>query len=108
MRDSSEYLNIKLQGSFDAAGGTGFTGTGQATVTKDKKLFGDESGYSFWLAGGEATGAIAHVDKNDLTKVTGNVPFLVKDGQPEPLIRGQANGTYDSKPGSSTAAERST
>lgn len=98
LRDDSEYLNINLQGSFDAAGGTGFTGTGQAKVTKNKQLFalGD---YSFWLEAADNSGATAHIDKNVLTKVTGSVPFMVKDEQEEPLIRGQAEGTYDSKTG---------
>jgi hypothetical protein len=98
LRDDSEYLNINLQGSFDAAGGTGFTGTGQAKVTKNKQLFSLDN-YSFWLEAADNSGATAHIDKNVLTKVTGSVPFMVKDEQEEPLIRGQAEGTYDSKTG---------
>jgi hypothetical protein len=97
MRDDSEYLNINLKGSFDAAGGTGFTGTGQAKVTKNKQLF-ELGTYSFWLEAAENSGATAHVDKNALTKVTGSVPFMVKDDI-GPLIRGQSEGTYDAKTG---------
>ncbi len=87
-----EYAQIALQGSFDAQGGTGFTGTGGVTVTRNNKLF-EAEGYSFWLK--EGAGATAHIEQNKLTKIDGNVPFMVKDGGEAALIEGSVNGTYD-------------
>jgi len=63
-------------------------------VTREKKLFGDDGGYSFWLKPSESFGAEAYVEKNKLTKVGGSVPFMVKDGDPKALIVGEASGTY--------------
>ncbi|MFO0749884.1 MAG: DUF4157 domain-containing protein [Myxococcota bacterium] len=91
------YLEGTLNGSFDAAGGSGFSGAAAIKVTRDKKL-GSVGSYSFWLSkkhGG--AGASATILKNELTKVDGNVGFLVKDDQADPLIEGKAQGTYDAK-----------
>ena len=94
-----EYAQIALQGSFDAAGGTGFTGTGSTEVTRDNKLF-EVQGYSFWLKKG--TGATAHIDKDELKKIDGSVPFMVKDGGAESLIEGSVTGVYDPASGEIT------
>ena len=91
-----EYAKIALEGNFDAEGGTGFTGTGGTEVTRDNKLF-EVTGYSFWLKKGG--GAKAHIEKNELKKVDGSVPFMVKDGGTESLIEGSVNGVYDPKTG---------
>ncbi|TNE86684.1 MAG: DUF4157 domain-containing protein [Deltaproteobacteria bacterium] len=90
LRDGSEYLVVQFGGRFDAAGGTGFTGAGEATVTRDKQLaqIGD---YTFFLEPG--AGAGADVEQNRLTRVNGNVPFRVNDNE-GPLLRGQAEGEY--------------
>ncbi len=90
--EGGEYAKVALQGSFDAAGGTGFTGTGGVEVVRDNQLFATDN-YSFWLKKG--SGAVAHIDKDQLTKIDGSVPFMVKDGGPTALIEGQVNGTYD-------------
>jgi hypothetical protein len=87
-----EYAKVALQGTFDAKGGTGFSGTGGVTVTRDNQLFAVDN-YSFWLKQG--TGATAHIKENTLEKIDGQVPFMVKDGGPEPLIQGSVNGVYD-------------
>ncbi|MCO4746790.1 MAG: DUF4157 domain-containing protein, partial [Proteobacteria bacterium] len=91
LRDSGgEYIEVTFGGRFDAAGGTGFTGGGSATVTRDKQLaqIGD---YTFFLEPG--AGASADVVENALTRVGGNVPFRVNDTE-GPLLRGQAEGEY--------------
>jgi hypothetical protein len=94
-----EYAKIALEGSFDAAGGTGFTGKGGVTVVRDNQLFAVDA-YSFWLKQGG--GATAHINQNTLEKIDGQVPFMVKDGSPAPLIQGSVNGTYDPNTGQIT------
>ncbi len=90
--DEGEYAKVALEGTFDAKGGTGFSGTGAVTVTRDNQLFALDA-YSFWLKQG--SGATAHIKENKLEKIDGQVPFMVKDGGPEALIEGSVNGTYD-------------
>jgi len=91
LKDAGDfYLTCGLEGTFDAAGGTGFTGQGTATITRQKEL-GRLGSYVFFLDNG--TGATAHIEQNKLTRVDGQVPFQVHDEQGV-LIRGQAEGTY--------------
>ncbi len=90
--EQGTYLMIDLAGTFDAAGGTGFTGAGDATVTRATRL-SELDGYEFWLA--EGIGATAHIEQNAIDKVTGRVPFMVRDGHPTPLIVGHATGVYE-------------
>ncbi|MCA9514867.1 MAG: DUF4157 domain-containing protein, partial [Myxococcales bacterium] len=87
------YLTCNLEGTFDAAGGTGFSGSGSVTVTRLKKL-AQLGNYSFWLD--EGAGASATIAQNKLTKVTGNVPFQVHD-EVGCLLEGSAEGTYDAE-----------
>ena len=87
-----EYARIALQGTFDAAGGTGFSGKGAVTVMRDNQLYAS-NGYAFWLATGG--GATAHIKQNQLEKIDGDVPFMVRDANPAPLLKGSVNGTYD-------------
>ncbi len=87
------WLTCALTGGFDAEGGTGFSGKGTVTVHKDKKL-AELAGYKFVLA--EGAGASATIAKNQLTEVTGQVPFKVYDEKAEPLLQGRAEGRYDS------------
>jgi hypothetical protein len=94
-----EYARIALTGSFDAAGGTGFTGTGSVEVVRDNKLF-EQDDYSFWLKVG--SGATAHIEADELKKIDGQVPFMVKDGGPAPLIEGSVEGEYDPTTGQIT------
>jgi hypothetical protein len=94
-----EYARIALTGSFDAAGGTGFTGTGSVEVVRDNKLF-EQDNYSFWLKVG--SGAQAHIEADELKKIDGQVPFMVKDGGPAPLIEGSVEGEYDPTTGQIT------
>lgn len=94
-----EYARIALTGSFDAAGGTGFTGTGSVEVVRDNKLF-EQDNYSFWLKVG--SGATAHIEADELKKIDGQVPFMVKDGGPAPLIEGSVEGEYDPTTGQIT------
>lgn len=84
------YLTCGLEGTFDAAGGTGFTGGGAVTITREKELakLGE---YRFLLDKG--AGAKAKIHQNKLTEVEGNVPFQVHDGKGK-LIVGQAEGKY--------------
>ncbi|PIE18510.1 MAG: hypothetical protein CSA66_04690 [Proteobacteria bacterium] len=91
--NEGEYVQVALQGSFDAAGGSGFSGAGNVTVTRLKRLasIGD---YSFWLAPGAGAGGI--IDQNELTEVNGNVPFEVHDAEGI-LLEGQAQGAYTTK-----------
>jgi len=84
------YLTCKLEGSFDAAGGTGFSGGGEVTITRQKQL-AELAGYKFFLD--EGTGAKAVIDQNKLTEVSGNVPFQVHDDK-GCLIKGHADGKY--------------
>jgi hypothetical protein len=90
--DDGQYALVALNGTFDAAGGTGFTGTGGVTVTRDNQLFAVDD-YSFWLK--EGTGAVAHIEQDTLKLIDGSVPFMVKDGGTEPLIQGSVTGSYD-------------
>ncbi len=92
--EQGAYLTVRLGGSFDAAGGTGFTGSGEARITRDKRL-AQIGSYEFWLAVG--AGATAHIENNALTRVDGSVPFKIMDGEAEPLLTGSANGTYDAE-----------
>ena len=94
-----QYALVALQGTFDAKGGTGFTGTGGVTVTRNKQLYAVDA-YSFWLK--EGVGATAHIKENALEKIDGQVPFMVKDGGPGTLIEGNVSGTYDPKSGQIT------
>ncbi len=87
-----EYARITLEGSFDAAAGTGFSGKGAVTVMKDRELYAS-NGYAFWLTKGG--GATAHIKENQLEKIDGKVPFMVRDANPAPLLRGSVDGTYD-------------
>lgn len=89
--DKGEYVQVEFAGSYDV-GKSAFSGGGKAEVTREKKLFGEDSGYSFWLK--EGAGAEADVEANKLTHVGGKVPFMVKDGKPEPLIEGSAQGDF--------------
>ena len=89
--DGGEYGRIKLAGTFDAAGGTGFSGTGELELVREKQLYATE-GYSFWLTPG--AGSTAHILANKLVLIDGDVPFMVKDAQGE-LIKGSVNGVYD-------------
>ncbi|TNF25049.1 MAG: DUF4157 domain-containing protein [Deltaproteobacteria bacterium] len=84
------YVQCGLKGSFDAAGGTGFTGQGGAEITREK-LLGQLGTYKFWLDKG--AGATAYIEQNKLTKVDGNVPFQVHD-EKGVLLKGQAKGAY--------------
>ncbi len=88
---AGHWLTCALQGGFDSAGGTGFSGGGTVTVHRDKEL-ANLGGYRFVLAAGG--GASATIAQNKLTAVTGNVPFKVFDAAAEPLITGQAEGRY--------------
>ncbi len=85
------WLSCTLEGGFDAAGGTGFSGKGSVTVHKDKQL-AELAGYKFVLA--EGAGAKAVIAENKLTEVNGQVPFKVYDNKSEPLITGKAEGHY--------------
>jgi len=99
LRDGkSEYVQLKFDGTYDV-GAESFTGGGSAKVTREKKLFGEDSGYSFWLKPASGYSAYAEVTKNKLTKVGGEIPFMVKDGKPEALIEGSASGDYDIETG---------
>jgi hypothetical protein len=91
-----EYAKVALEGRFDAKGGTGFSGTGGVTVTRDNQLFALDA-YSFWLKKG--AGAKAHIKDNTLEKIDGQVPFMVKDGGAEALIEGTVDGIYDPQTG---------
>jgi hypothetical protein len=91
-----EYARIALEGSFDAASGTGFSGKGAVTVVRDHQLYASD-GYYFWLQKG--TGATAHIKQNQLEKIDGKVPFMVRDINPSPLIEGSVTGSYDPKTG---------
>lgn len=93
-----EYVQLKFDGTYDV-GAESFTGGGNAKVTREKKLFGEDSGYSFWLKPASGYTAYAEVTKNKLTKVGGEIPFMVKDGKPDPLIVGSASGDYDIETG---------
>lgn|GEM_PF-2084045 len=91
LKDATDfYIQCGLKGSFDAAGGTGFTGQGGATITRQKKL-GELGSYKFFLD--EGAGATAYIEQNKLTKVDGNVPFQVHD-EKGVLLKGQAKGSY--------------
>lgn len=96
--DKGEYVEVKFDGTYDV-GSKAFTGGGGAKVTREKKLFGEDTGYSFWLKPSDSFAAYAEVTKNKLTKVGGTIPFMVKDGQPLPLIVGEAGGKYDLETG---------
>ncbi len=102
LRDGGgEYLTCSLEGNYDIKGGTGFTGDGDIDVTRRKLLFGtDGSGYSFWLDIG--AGAHADILENDITRVSGNIPFVVKDELGDLLI-GHAEGEYIAETGNVTA-----
>ncbi|MDX9720742.1 MAG: hypothetical protein RBU37_08335 [Myxococcota bacterium] len=89
--EQGAFMTINLEGSFDAAGGGTFSGTGGATITRDKEL-GRAGQYTFWLA--EGAGASVTITNNQIERVGGNIPFKLTDGQPEPLIVGSAEGTY--------------
>jgi hypothetical protein len=95
-----EFIRVTLAGTFDAAGGTGFSGSGSAEILHDKKLvaLGD---YEFWIKTG--TGAIVTLDKNALKEVGGTINFLVKNkdasGQILPFIEGSVSGTYKADEG---------
>ncbi len=94
-RDPAEFLRVRFGGRYDVLGGTGFTGGGAAEVTREKRLF--ESGnYAFALAPG--AGANATVTENALTRVNGNVPFVIYDS-PQPLLRGHVNGEWTAETG---------
>jgi hypothetical protein len=100
VRDAEgQYALVALQGTFDAKGGTGFSGTGAVTVTRNKQLYAVDA-YSFWLK--EGVGATAHIKENALEKIDGEVPFMVKDGGPGTLIEGNVSGNYDPKSGQIT------
>ena len=90
-----EYAKLSIEGTFDAAGGTGFTGAGAATVTREKQLYQSEN-YTFLIMPG--TGATAHIEQNQLKKLDGQVPFEVRDGQ-GPLFGGKVNGDYNPETG---------
>ncbi|PKN59008.1 MAG: hypothetical protein CVU56_02635 [Deltaproteobacteria bacterium HGW-Deltaproteobacteria-14] len=91
LKDATDfYITCGLKGSFDAAGGTGFTGQGSATITRQKKL-GELGSYKFFLD--EGAGATAYIEQNKLTKVDGNVPFQVHD-EKGVLLKGQAKGSF--------------
>jgi hypothetical protein len=92
-----KWIEISLEGSFDAAGGTGFSGTGTSTLLREKCLFGAAGeSYSFWLVPG--TGMVATITENALTKIGGTVPFQVQDEE-GPLIEGAVAGDYDLETG---------
>lgn len=95
LRDATEYLKCSLNGSYDIKGGTGFTGDGAVTVTRKKEL-AKIGAYSFSLDNG--TGAHAEINKNELVKVDGQVPFIVGDAKGD-LLKGHAGGLYDHKTG---------
>lgn len=92
---AGEYAQLSIEGSFDAAGGTGFTGAGAATVTREKQLYQSEN-YTFLIMPG--TGATAHIEQNQLKKLDGQVPFEVRDGQ-GPLFGGKVTGDYNPETG---------
>ncbi len=93
--DGGQYATISLAGTFDAAGGTGFTGTGATEVTREKELYKDGD-YTFLIIPG--TGATAHITENQLTKLDGQVPFEVRDAQGS-LIKGSVSGEYSAETG---------
>jgi hypothetical protein len=94
-RDPAEFLRVRFDGRYDVLGGTGFTGGGAAEVTREKRLF-ENGSYAFALAPG--AGANATVTENALTRVNGNVPFVIYDS-PQPLLRGHVNGEWTSETG---------
>jgi hypothetical protein len=95
VRDPEEWVKVEVEGSVDPTGKDGFSGTGKASVMREKRLLGEEgSKYSFWLDKGEGAGATGHFEASKLTKIDGNVPFAVKDTEPEALIKGAVAGTY--------------
>jgi len=95
--DGGKWIEINLEGSFDAAGGTGFSGTGSSTVLREKCLFGAAGqSYSFWLVPG--AGMVATIKENALTAIGGTVPFQVQDEE-GPLIEGAIAGAYDLETG---------
>ncbi|MBL8616131.1 MAG: DUF4157 domain-containing protein [Deltaproteobacteria bacterium] len=93
--NNGEYATIALQGTFDAAGGTGFTGSGAATVKREKELF-RANNYTFLIMPG--TGATAHIAQDKLTKLDGQVPFEVRDAQGA-LFGGKVGGDYNPETG---------
>ncbi|MFT7518536.1 MAG: hypothetical protein ACI9MC_000668, partial [Kiritimatiellia bacterium] len=97
LRDTSEYLKVEFGGEYNV-GAKSFSGGGKATVTKDKKLFGDDGGYSFWLQKNSEAAAQATIKDNKIEHVGGNVPFMVKDAD-GPLLEGAAQGDYFPKTG---------
>lgn len=102
LKDSKDtYVKVRLKGTFDAVGGTGFTGEGSVKVTRDKKL-ADVNGYQFWLAVG--AGAHAKIKQNKLEEVGGKVPFKIftPDNKTEPLLVGSCEGKYLAKTGKFT------
>ena len=90
-----EYATLSIEGTFDAAGGTGFTGTGAATVVREKQLYASDN-YTFLIMPG--TGATAHIEKNELKKLDGQVPFEVRDSE-GPLFGGKVSGDYNPETG---------
>ena len=94
------FIRVTLQGTFDAAGGSGFTGTGQAEILNEKRLvkLGD---YEFWIQKG--TGATVSLEKNALKEVGGTINFLVKNkddkGTMQPFIEGSVTGNYKAEDG---------
>lgn len=94
------FIRVVLAGTFDAAGGTGFSGSGTAEILHDKKLLG-LGDYEFWVKTG--TGATVTLDKNALKEVGGTINFLVKNkddtGAVLPFIEGSVSGTYKADEG---------
>ncbi len=97
-----QYIVVAFEGNYDIVGGTGFTGGGGATVTKEKRLF-EGAGYAFAIMPG--TGAVATIAANEITNLGGMVPFRVYDDTGA-LIDGQVEGSWSKETGHISGAGR--
>ena len=90
MRDGAgQYLDILFEGTYDTVEGV-FDGSGGATITREKHL--PTASSPFALAPG--AGARATITHNEVTSVSGSIPFFVYSNGAR-LLRGQVNGDWE-------------
>ncbi|TVQ86455.1 MAG: DUF4157 domain-containing protein [Deltaproteobacteria bacterium] len=91
-----EWARAILNGTYELGEEPkGYTGEARFELTEEREV-GSVGDYTFVITSeeGERPNATAHFVENDLTQITGDLPFAVNDEEGNALFVGSLNGTY--------------
>ncbi|MCB9728785.1 MAG: DUF4157 domain-containing protein [Deltaproteobacteria bacterium] len=94
----TDFFALNCMITYRTADGGSIDADGSCSLLGEKKVF-QLGTYEFWLRRGSGFTATIKVLDNDVKEVGGVIAFMIKDGQPLPLIVATASGRYTDEDG---------